>query len=87
MLIIEQEIDVEEAEEILADDIDDEEKVIVYNLYNSDRNYAASIKNVLNSSTGIIQEFEIASKLDIKKIGMKYHKEFDKNYQKISKSA
>lgn len=30
MLIIEQEIDVEEAEEILADDIDDEEKVIVY---------------------------------------------------------
>lgn len=30
MLIVEQEIDVEEAEEILADDIDDEEKVIVY---------------------------------------------------------
>lgn len=30
MLIVEQEISVEEAEEILADDIDDEEKVIVY---------------------------------------------------------
>lgn len=30
MLIIEQEIDVEEAEEILAEDIDDEEKTIVY---------------------------------------------------------
>lgn len=58
---------------------DHNSKNLIITSNNSDRNYAASIKNVLNSSTGIIQEFEIASKLDIKKIGMKYHKEFDKN--------
>jgi hypothetical protein len=58
---------------------DHNSKNLIITSNNSDKNYAVSIKNVLNSSTGIIQEFELASKLNIKRIEMKYHKEFDKN--------
>ena len=45
-----------------------------------DNKYVANFKNVLNSSTGIIQEFHIESKLNIKKIGLLYHKEYNKDF-------
>ena len=54
-------------------------KNLIITSKNSNKDYLIHIKNVLNSSTGIIQEFEFDSKLNIKRIGMKFHKEYDKN--------
>lgn len=65
---------------------DPNSKNLIITSKNNSNNYFMYIKNILNSSAGIIQEFEFESKLNIKKIGMKFHKEFDKNLNEKSNS-
>lgn len=50
----------------------------------SDEKYYANFKNILNSSNGIVQEFEIFTNLKTSKIGMKLHKEYDKDLNEYS---
>ena len=56
------------------------DKNLIITSKHMDNKYVANFKNVLNSSTGIIQEFHIESKLNIKKIGLLYHKEYNKDF-------